>query len=302
MSKSTSTAVDPPPLISMASRLRSRSFLARMHGLGSWPLRLKVGLAVLFIEILAALLASQLYPGDPFALVEVSFLKPGEMPGFPLGTDLMGRDIAAGLFHGARVSLLVGLAATLIATFVGVTVGLLSGYFGGVIDHALMRLTELFQVIPHFLLAITLVSILGATLNSIIFAIGITSWTMIARLVRAETLVLREHDYVKISAVMGASPLRVIVTHVLPNAVPPVIVAASLLTASAVLMECGLAFLGLGDASRISWGGMIGAAREALLDAPYMTLIPGTAIVLTVMALSLIGDGLNQLLNPRKHL
>lgn len=286
---------------STGEQTRHGTLASLVRGLYAWPLRLKLGLVILLAEIVAGVLASWLYPGDPFAMVEVSFLKPGELAGLPLGTDVMGRDIAAGLFHGARVSLLVGLAATLIATVVGVAVGLLSGYFGGVVDHALMRLTELFQVIPHFLLAITLVAILGATLGNIIFAIGITSWPMIARLVRAETLVLREHDYVKIAAVMGASPLRVIVTHVLPNAFPPVVVAASLLTATAVLMECGLAFLGMGDVSRVSWGGMIGAAREALLDAPYMTLIPGAAIVMTVMALSLIGDGLNQLLNPRKH-
>lgn len=296
MTKTEGSAVATPD---HPTHSRQQSFLARIRGVNVWPLRLKLGLVVLIIEVLAAVLASHLYPGDPFAMVEIPFLEPGEMSGYPLGTDLMGRDIAAQLLHGARVSLSVGLAATLIATVVGVTIGLLSGYFGGVIDHALMRLTELFQVIPHFLLAITLVSILGATLGNIILAIGITSWPMIARLVRAETLILRELDYVKISAVMGAGTVRVIVTHILPNALPPVVVAASLLTASAVLMECGLAFLGLSDVSRVSWGGMIGAAREALLDAPYMTLIPGAAIVLTVMALSLIGDGLNQFLNPR---
>jgi peptide/nickel transport system permease protein len=268
----------------------------------TWPLALRIGLILLLAEIGAAVAASWLYPGDPFEMVGPSFLPPFTDASFPLGTDLMGRDIAAGIVHGARVSLLVGLAATVVATTVGTTIGLLSGYFGGVIDHLLMRFTELFQVIPHFLLAIILVSIWGSTLPNIVFAIGLTSWTVIARLVRAETLVLRENDYVRISAVMGARPLRVIVVHILPNAFPPVIVAASILTASAVLMECGLAFLGMSDSNRISWGGMIGAAREALLDAPYMTLIPGAAIVLSVMALSLIGDGLNQLLNPKRHL
>lgn len=267
----------------------------------TWPLALRFGLILLAAEIVLALGASWLYPNDPFELVGSPFIPPFTDTSFPLGTDVMGRNIAAGIVHGARVSLLVGLAATSIATVIGGSIGLLSGYFGGWIDHALMRLTELFQVIPHFLLAITLIAIWGSTLPNIILAIGVTSWTVIARLVRAETLVLRENDYVKLSAVMGASPLRVIVTHILPNAVPPVIVAASILTASAVLMECGLAFLGMSDSNRISWGGMIGAAREALLDAPYMTLIPGAAILLSVMALSLIGDGLNQLLNPRKH-
>jgi peptide/nickel transport system permease protein len=267
----------------------------------TWPLALKFGLLLLAAEIALALGASWLYPNDPLELAGLAFIPPFTDASFPLGTDVMGRDIAAGIVHGARVSLLVGLVATAIATVIGGSIGLLSGYFGGWIDHVLMRLTELFQVIPHFLLAITLIAIWGSTLPNIILAIGVTSWTVIARLVRAETLVLRENDYVKLSAVMGASPLRVIVTHILPNAFPPVIVAASILTASAVLMECGLAFLGMNDSNRISWGGMIGAAREALLDAPYMTLIPGAAILLSVMALSLIGDGLNQLLNPKKH-
>lgn len=277
-----------------------RSSRARMNW-RTWPLALRAGLILLLAEIVLAFAASWLYPNDPFEFVGLAFTPPFTDASFPLGTDLMGRDIAAGIVYGARVSLLVGLAATIIATGIGGSIGLLSGYFGGWLDHALMRVTELFQVIPHFLLALTLIAIWGSTLSNIIFAIGVTSWTVIARLVRAETLVLRENDYVKLSAVMGASPLRIILTHILPNAFPPVIVAASILTASAVLMECGLAFLGMNDSNRISWGGMIGGAREALLDAPYMTLIPGAAILLTVMALSLIGDGLNQLLNPKKH-
>lgn len=266
----------------------------------SWPPGLKVGLMMLVVEVLMALTASYWYPGDPYQMVAAPFLRPGEDHNYWLGTDLMGRDIAAGVVHGVGVSLLVGVVATLLATIVGVVVGLLSGYFGGIVDHVLMRFTELFQVIPHFLLAMTLVSIWGATMRNIILAIGLTSWTIIARLVRAETLVLREHDYVKFAAVMGASPLRIMLRHILPNAFAPVIVAASILSASAVLMECGLAFFGLGDSNHISWGTMIGAAREALLEAPYMTLIPGVAIVLSVMALSLIGDGLNQSLNPRR--
>lgn len=258
----------------------------------TWPLTLKLGAMLLTVQLLAAVFAGWLYPGDPFAMVGASFLPPGADPQFPLGTDLMGRDIAAGIAHGAGVSLLVGLSATFIATVLGMSVGLLAGYFGGWLDHLLMRITELFQVIPHFLFAIILVSIMGSQLENIVIAIGVTSWTMVARLVRAETLALRECDYVKICRVMGASHARVILTHILPNAFPPVIVGASVLTALAVLTEAGLAFLGMSDSNRISWGGMIGASREALLDAPYMTLIPGAAIVLAVAALSLIGDGL----------
>lgn len=265
-----------------------------LHAWKAWPLALKIGIVLLAVQLLVAVSADWLYPGDPFDMVGASFLPPGADPQFPLGTDLMGRDIAAGIVHGARVSLLIGLSATVIATVLGTAVGLLAGYFGGWLDHLLMRFTELFQVIPHFLFAIILVSIMGSQLGYIVLAIGITSWTMVARLVRAETLALRERDYVKVCRVMGASHARVILTHILPNAFPPVIVATSVLTALAVLTEAGLAFLGMSDSNRISWGGMVGASRDALLDAPYMTLIPGAAIVLAVAALSLIGDGLAQ--------
>ncbi|KAF1067382.1 ABC transporter permease [Variovorax sp.] len=270
---------------------RPRRRFAAWRGL---PPSLQAGLVLLLLLVLVALFADRLYPGDPFEMVGAAFTPPGADAQFPLGTDLMGRDIAAGLAHGTRVSLTVGLSATLIATVIGSAIGLLAGYFGGWVDHALMRLTELFQVIPHFLFAIILVSIMGSTLEHIVLAIGLTSWTMVARLVRAETLSLRERDYVRICEVMGGSPLRVVLTHILPNALPPVIVAASILTALAVLTEAGLAFLGMSDSNLISWGGMIGASRDALLDAPYMTLIPGAAIVLAVAALSLIGDGLAQ--------
>lgn len=262
----------------------------------TWPLSLQCGLLLLGVQLFVAAAAGWVYPGDPFDLAGAAFLPPGADPEFPLGTDIMGRNIAAGLMYGARVSLLIGLSATVIATVLGTAIGLCAGYFGRWIDHGLMRITELFQVIPHFLFAIILVSILGARLENIILAIGVTSWTLVARLVRAETLALRDRDYVKICTVMGGSHARVILTHILPNALPPVIVASSILTALAVLTEAGLAFLGMSDSNHISWGGMIGASREALLDAPYMTLIPGAAIVASVMALSLIGDGLNQYL------
>lgn len=290
--RTSTTAVVPAPVRDMPPRLAGarRAWRAWM----AWPLALRIGLALLAVQLVVAALAGTLYPGDPFELAGAAFLRPGEDAEFPLGTDIMGRDIAAGLAHGARVSLLVGLSATLIATVLGTAVGLAAGYFGGWLDHLLMRFTELFQVIPHFLFAIILVSILGAQLRNIVLAIGITSWTMVARLVRAETLALRERDYVKICRVMGGSHLRVVFGHILPNAAAPVIVAASVLTALAVLTEAGLAFLGMSDSNHISWGGMIGASREALLDAPYMTLIPGAAIVLMVAALNLIGDGLTR--------
>ncbi|WP_425994994.1 ABC transporter permease [Afipia sp. DC4300-2b1] len=264
-----------------------------------WPLSLTIGLTILLAEIAIALLAGVLHPGDPQELVGQPYLAPGADAEFPLGTDLLGRDIAAGLLYGTRVSIIVGFAATAIALIIGVLAGLASGYFGGWIDHALMRLTELFQAIPHFLFAIILVAILGATVEHTIFAIGVTSWPMVARLVRAETLTLRELDFVKASTAMGAGHLRVLATHILPNALPPVVTILSVLSAMAILTEVGLAFLGLGDNNRISWGSMIGAGRESLREAPYISLIPGAAVVITVLSLSLLGDGIAKVINPR---
>ncbi|MDR7145001.1 ABC transporter permease [Rhizobium sp. BE258] len=264
-----------------------------------WPGSLQLGAALLVAEMLIAGSASTLYPGDPFDMVGMPFVRPWEDPQFPLGTNILGRDIAAQLIHGTRVSLLIGLAATLIATFVGGSVGLVAGYFGGWIDHLLMRFTELFQVIPHFLLAIIIVSILGPHLPNIILSIGVTSWSMVARMVRADALKLRELDFVKIAVVLGGGHSRAIIYHVLPNAIGPVLVAGSILSSLAVLSEAGLAFLGLSDSNYVSWGGMMGANRDALLTAPFMTLIPGAAIVLTVASLSMIGDGMVKLLARR---
>lgn len=264
-----------------------------------WPLPLTIGVGILLAELAVALFAGVIHPGDPQDLVAQPYLVPGEDAEFPLGTDLLGRDIVAGLLYGTRVSMVVGFSATVIALVIGVLAGLTSGYFGGWIDHALMRVTELFQAIPHFLFAIILVAILGATVEHTVLAIGVTSWPMVARLVRAETMALRELDFVKAATAMGAGHLRVLFTHILPNALPPVVTTLSVLVAMAILTEVGLAFLGLGDNNRISWGSMIGAGRESLREAPYISLIPGAAVVITVLSLSLVGDGLAKTINPR---
>ncbi len=264
-----------------------------------WPISLKTGLVILAAFSCLAAGADWLYPNDPLDLASAPFIEPGQDPEFPLGTDIMGRDIAAGIAHGARITLATGLIASLLATLAGTTLGVIAGYFGGWVDHTLMRFTELFQAIPHFLFAIMLVSILGPSIPHIILSIGLTGWPGIARIVRAETLSLRERDFVKISEVMGAGHSRIVLTHILPNVAAPIFVASSLLTSMAVLTESGLSFLGLGDSSHVSWGGMIGSSRDALLDAPYMTLIPGAATILMVFSLSLIGDGLSRHLRPR---
>lgn len=256
------------------------------------------GLAVLATVAAMALATPLLYPGDPWDMVAEPFLPPGA-PGHPAGTDMMGRDIAAGLFHGARVSLLIGLVATGVALLIGVTVGALAGYFGGRIDNVLMRLTELFQTIPAFLFAIVLVAIFRPSVATVVLAIGVVSWPPVARLTRGEFLSLRSRDFVQACIAMGMGDVRIITLHVLPNALAPIVVTGSLMVATAILTEAGLAFLGLSDPNVMSWGSIIGAGREVLRTAAWITALPGVAILLTVLAINLVGEGLNDALNPR---
>ncbi|MBX9874155.1 MAG: ABC transporter permease [Beijerinckiaceae bacterium] len=258
-----------------------------------------VGSIVVAAVLTAAAVAPILFPGDPFDMVAAPFTWPGSDPDYPLGTDLMGRDITAGLFHGASVSLMVGGAAATIALAIGVSLGAIAGYYGGWLDDVLMRVTELFQTMPAFLLAIVLVAVLSPSIYTIILALGITAWPGIARLTRAEVMALRDRDFVQALVAMGMSDRRILLLHIVPNAMTPVIVAASILVATAILSEAGLSFLGLGDPNHVSWGTMIGAGRDALRTAWYQTAIPGLAIMLTVLALNLLGDALNHALNPR---
>lgn len=258
-----------------------------------------LGGILLLAVLLAAAAAAWLYPGDPMDMVAAPYLWPGAEAAHPLGTDLMGRDLAAGLLHGARVSLWVGAASTTIALAVGLLIGALAGYHGGWVDAVLMRITELFQTIPAFLLAIVLVAVLRPSIGTIVFALGVTSWTSIARLVRGEFIALRQREFVRAAEALGMSDLRIIVREILPNALTPVIVTAAILVANAILSEAGLSFLGLGDPNRVSWGSMIGTGREALRTAWYMTAVPGAAIMLTVLALNLLSDVLGRVLNPR---
>jgi peptide/nickel transport system permease protein len=256
------------------------------------------GLVVLLAVAVMALAAPLLYPGDPWDMVAEPFLQPGA-PGYPAGTDMMGRDIAAGLFHGARVSLLIGLVATSVALLIGVTLGALAGYFGGRADNVLMRLTELFQTIPAFLFAIVLVAIFRPSVTTVVLAIGVVSWPPVARLTRGEFLSLRGRDFVQACIAMGMGDARIIALHVLPNALAPIVVTGSLMVATAILTEAGLAFLGLSDPNVMSWGSIIGAGREVLRTAAWITALPGLAILLTVLAINLVGEGLNDALSPR---
>ena len=258
-----------------------------------------VGFLLLVCVALMAISAPLLFPEDPWDMVAAPFLWPGQDSKFLLGSDIMGRDLASGLFHGARISLLVGFTATLAAVLLGTAVGAIAGYYGGWVDSALMALTELFQTIPQFIFAIVVVAILAPTVTTVTFALAIVSWPAIARLVRAEFMTLRERDFVLAGISIGMSNFRIITTQILPNALGPIIVTGSLMIATTILTEAGLAFLGLGDPNVMSWGTIIGAGRDALRSAWYITAIPGLAIMFTVLGLNLVGEGLNDALNPR---
>lgn len=257
------------------------------------------GLLILLLVIAMAVVAPWIYPGDPLDMVASPLLKPGDDLTWPLGTDAMGRDLAAGIFHGARVSLLIGLGATLIGLLAGTIIGSLSGYFGGLTDNLLMRVTTLFQTMPAFLLVIIILSISTPSVWLITLSIGITTWPTIARLVRAEFRTLRESDFVLAARCQGFSSLHIITREMLPNALPTIIVTSSVMVASAILMEAALSFLGLGDPNAVSWGFLIGSGREMLRTAWYLTAIPGIALVVTLLGLNLLGDALNDAFNPR---
>ncbi len=258
-----------------------------------------IGLFILALVVAAAILAPVIFPQSPWKMVQRPFLAPFEYNGLPLGTDALGRDVLSGLFHGAYVSLLVGLVSTIVALAIGVPVGAMAGYFAGRTDDALMRFTEFFQTIPSFALAIVLLAIFQPSLTFVIIAIAVVSWPPVARLVRGEVLSLRTREFVEAATLSGLGNTQIILRHVLPNALPPIIVLASLMVAQAILLESSLSFLGLGDPNVMSWGYMIGAARTVIRTAWWLSFLPGMAILLTVLALNLIGEGLNDALNPR---
>ena len=258
-----------------------------------------IGLILLLVVIGMAASASWLYPKDPLALAGRPLIWPFANPRFPLGTDNSGRDIAAQIFHGARISLLIGLAATVISILIGITIGAFAGYYGKWVDTALMRVTEAFQTLPNFLLLLVLVAVFGSTITTVTVAIGIVSWPASARLTRAEFLTLRNREFVQAGRTLGMKDLQLIFREILPNALPPVIVYASVVMAIAILLESALAFLKLSDPNVASWGNLIGIGRDVLRVQWYVSAIPGVAILVTVLAVSLVGQGLNDALNPR---
>lgn len=257
------------------------------------------GALFLLVVAVVAIIGPWLRAGDPWEMAGMPLVWPGAEEGFPLGTDLLGRDVFTGMLYGARVSLIVGVIAAIVAIVVGTAVGAIGGYYRGWADGMLVRVTELVQTIPTFLLTIVLVVVFNPSMTTVIGAIALASWPSVARLVRAEVLSLRKRDFVDAAVTLGMGDVRIILTQILPAALPPVIVMGSFMVATAILTEAGLSFLGLSDPNVMTWGSIIGGGREALSQAPYLTAIPGLAIMLTVIALNLVGEGLNDALNPR---
>ncbi len=257
-----------------------------------------LGLIVLTIIIFAAIFGPAIYGIDPYEMLWAPFSPPG-VDGFWLGTDYLGRDLMAQIIAGARVSIIIGLSAAFMSVVIGVSVGALAGFYRGWVEEVLMRITEFFQVLPTLLFAMVIVALFGASLPMITVAIGVVSWTAVARITRSEFLRIRELEFFMASRSSGTRPLKIMFSVILPNALPPIIVQSALMVGSAILFEAGLSFLGLTDPNVVSWGQIIGSNRQYILDAGYTVTIPGVAIFITVLCISLVGDGLNDALNPK---
>ncbi|RUM23232.1 ABC transporter permease [Rhizobium vallis] len=268
----------------------------------SWPRRLLrrpeglAGLAILLVLLSAGLLASIISPGDPLRIAGRALLAPFTDRAFPLGTDRLGRDVLAGLLYGARTSLVVGLAAAFSAMILGVCVGMAAGFAGGIVDEALMRVVDAFQIVPGFLLALAFVSTIGVSTPIIVLAIALGAWADPARLTRAQVLAIREQDYVASARVIGMHPAEIAFREILPNALPPVLALSATIVAGAILTEAALSFLGLGNPNIATWGSMIAEGRSVLRSASYLSIIPGAALAVTVLGVHLFSEGLGKAL------
>lgn len=276
------------------SRISSfwRPFLASKMG--------PIGLGILILVALAAIFAPLLAPDGPFKLGAPRLLAPGQ-EGHWLGTDHLGRDVFAQIVFGARVSLSIGLVAASISLLVGVVIGSVAGYFGGWADIMLSRLTDMFLIIPAFFLIIVVVATLGSGLTYVMVVIGLTAWPTSARLMRAQAMTLRERSFIQALKALGESHPRILLRHIIPNGIQPLIANASLDIASAILIEAGLSFIGLGDPNQATWGRMIFDGRTSILTAWWASVFPGIAIIVTVLGFYLVGDGISYVLSPRSR-
>lgn len=271
------------------------SFLRRVAASGEGL----AGLAMLSVLLAVALAAPWLAPGDPMAIRGDPLLRPFQDMAHPLGTDRLGRDVLSALVHGARTSMLVAAGAAAAALGIGITVGTIAGFLGGWVDEVLMRIAEAFQTVPAFLLTLALISVTGPRASTIVLGIAVGAWMQPARITRAQILSLRERDFVAAARVVGMRPLEIAFREVLPNALGPVVSLAAVIVAAAVLIEAALSFLGFGDPNRVTWGSMIAEGRTVLRRAPFLSIVPGVGLVLTVLAVHLTGRGVAHALRAR---
>ncbi|MDP8969535.1 MAG: ABC transporter permease [Actinomycetota bacterium] len=243
-----------------------------------------------------ALLADVIAPGDPFASAGPALRPPSTE--HLMGTDNLGRDVFRAVVHGARTSMTVVVGVLLISSAIGIVVGAVAGYRGGLVDDVLMRITEVFQSLPHFFLALLVVALFGSSLRNLVVFLGLTSWELLARVVRAETLSIRQQAFVEAAQAAGATDRRILFRHVVPNSLPSATVVMALVGSTVILIEAGLSFIGLGDQTQMSWGFLINNAETFLQVAWWMSVFPGLAIVIAVLGLNLLSDGLNDALNP----
>jgi peptide/nickel transport system permease protein len=258
-----------------------------------------MGLVIIVVFITVAILAAWLAPYDPLKIdLSQRFIAPGQAHLF--GTDNLGRDILSRVIVGSRISLWVGLVTVGLSMLIGVPLGLLAGYLRGAVDGVIMRIVDMFLAFPVIILAIAIVAVRGPGLTNVMLALAFVYWTTYARVTRGVTLVLREEDYILAARSIGISPLRIMARHILPNAVAPILVIASLGLGNAILAEASLSFLGLGiQPPQASWGSMLNFGMQFLRDAPYLSTFPGIAIFFTVLGFNLLGDGLRDALDPR---
>jgi len=262
---------------------------------------LGAGLLILLLLGTTALFAPMLAPRDPLSQnLDQDLIAHSRE--HPLGTDKLGRDLLSRIIYGGRVSLLVGMATVTLSLTIGVAIGSFSGYFGGLVDQMLMRLVDILMAFPGILLAIAFTAVLGPGLDHVIVALCLIGWTGYARLVRGEILSLRERDFIHAARALGGRPKRIILRHLLPNLLPPLLIQATFGLAAAVVAEGSLSFLGLGvEPPTPSWGSMLNDGRQFLLVAPHLTTYPGLALMITVLALNLVGDALQERLNGRNR-
>jgi len=259
------------------------------------------GTAILALLLMSALFAPMLSPHDPLSQnLDQDLI--AHSPEHPLGTDKLGRDILSRTLYGARISLLVGCATVTLSLTIGLAVGSLSGFFGGWVDQSLMRLVDILMAFPGILLAIAFSAVLGPGLDHVVLALCLIGWTGYARLVRGEILALREREFIHAARALGCRPRRIILRHLLPNLLAPLLIQATFGLAAAIVAEGSLSFLGLGVAPPTpSWGSMLNDGRQFLLVAPQLTTYPGLALALTVLALNLVGDALQDRLESREQ-